>query len=107
MWCQHFSRNDTVNRANLHRADLHGRRPRKKPLLNPRHNQACLEFARKYIEKPLSFWDTILWSDETKVNLFGSDGAQNVWRRAGNEYAGKNVVITVMHGGGSLMIWVV
>ena len=49
--------------------------------------------------------DTILWSDETKVNLFGSDGVQNVWRRAGEEYADKNVVPTVKHGGGSLMVW--
>ena len=57
-----------------------------KPLLKPRHKTARLEFARKYIGKPVSFWDTILWSDETKVNLFGSDVVQHVWRRAGDEY---------------------
>ena len=53
----------------------------------------------------MSFWDTILWSDETKVNLFGSDGVQHIWRRAGDEYADKNVVPTVKHGDGSLMVW--
>ena len=92
-------------RRSLHRANLHGRRPRRKPLLNPRHKTARLEFARKYIGKPLSFRDTILWSDGTKVNLFGSDGMQHVWCRAGDEYADKNVVPTGKHGGGSLMVW--
>ena len=99
-------------RRTLHRANLHSRRPRRKPLLKPRHKTARLEFARKYIEKPLSFWDTILsfwdtilWSDETKVNLFGSDGVQHIRRRAGDEYADKNVLPTVKHGGGSLMVW--
>ena len=30
---------------------------------------------------------------------------QHVWSRAGDEYADKNVVPTVKHGGDSLMIW--
>ena len=30
---------------------------------------------------------------------------QQVWRRAGDEYADKNVVPTVKHDGGSLMVW--
>ena len=36
---------------------------------------------------------------------FGSDGMQQVSHRAGDEYADKNVVPTVKHGGDSLMIW--
>ena len=72
-------------RRTLHRANLRGRRPHRKPLLKPRHKTARLEYARNYIEKPLSFWDTVLWSDETKINLFGSDELQHVWRRAGDE----------------------
>ena len=30
---------------------------------------------------------------------------QHVWRYAGDEYANKNVVPTVKHGGGSVMVW--
>ena len=26
------------------------------------------------LEKPLGFWETVVWSDESKFNLFGSDG---------------------------------
>ncbi len=47
----------------------------------------------------------MLWSDETKINLFGSDGVKRVWRQPGEEYKDKCVLPTVKHGGGSVMVW--
>ena len=55
----------------LHQANLHVRRPRWKPLLKPKNKQARLQFRNNHEDKPLSFWESVLWSDETKVNLFG------------------------------------
>ncbi len=43
-----------------------------------------------------------MWSDETKINLFDSDGVQHVWRRPGEE---NSALPTVKHGGGSIMVW--
>ena len=76
----------TVRRT-LQEHNLHGRRPRKKPLLQVRHTKARLLFANAYVTKSLHFGEKILWSDETKIgNLFGSDGIQKVWRRPHEEY---------------------
>ncbi len=36
-------------------------------------------------------WNHVLWSDETKINLFGSDGVKHVWRQPGEEYKDKCV----------------
>ncbi len=47
----------------------------------------------------------ILWSDETKIHLFGSDGVKRVWQQPGDEYKDKCVLPTVKHGGGSVMVW--
>ncbi len=33
----------------------------------------------------MNYWNHVLWSDESKVNLFDSDGVQHVWRRPGEE----------------------
>ena len=40
----------------------------------------------------------ILWSDETKVELFGLNSKRHVWRKPG-------IIPTVKHGGGSIMLW--
>ncbi len=40
-------------------------------------------------DKDEDYWDSILWSDETKINVFGTDGFKTVWRRKGEEYKEK------------------
>ena len=39
----------------------------------------------------------ILWSDETKIELFGLNAKRHVWWKPG--------IPSVKHGGGSIMLW--
>ena len=55
----------------LYRHNLKGRSARKKPLLQNRHQKARLRFATAHGDKDHTFWRNVLWSDETKIELFG------------------------------------
>ncbi len=92
-------------RHTLQQVGLHGRRPRRKPLLKLAHKKACKQFAEDYLAKSMNYWNHVLWSDESKVNLFDSDGVQHVWQRPGEEYQENCALPTVKHGGGSIMVW--
>ena len=64
-----------------------------------------MKFAKKYRDEPQKFWNTILWSDETKINLYQSDGKAKVWRKKGTAYDPKHTSSSVKHGGGNVMAW--
>lgn len=89
----------------LKMAGMNPRSPRKVPLISPTNKKRRLEHAKKFLLKPKAFWEKVIWSDETKINLFSSDGRRWVWRVAGEEYTDACTIKTVKHGGGSIMLW--
>ncbi len=92
-------------RRKLHQIGLHGCCPRSKPLLKMMHKKASKPFAEDKQTKYMDYWNHVLWSDETKINVFGSDGVKRVCHQPGEEYKDKCVLPTVKHGGGSVMVW--
>ncbi|KAI2644449.1 Transposable element Tc1 transposase [Labeo rohita] len=69
------------------------------------HVQAHLKFAREHLDDPEEDWENVIWSDETKIELFGKNSTCRVWRRKNAELHPKNTIPTVKHGGGNIMLW--
>ncbi len=67
--------------------------------------KACMEFAKKHLKESKMVTNKILWSDETKIELFGLNSKRYVWRKPGTAHHLSNTVPTVKHGGGSIMLW--
>ena len=57
------------------------------------------------LNKPQDFWNNVLWTDETKVQMFGHNAQQHVWRKPNTAYQHKHLIPTVKHGGEGLMMW--
>ena len=67
--------------------------------------KARLSFARKYVDDPQDFWENTLWTDETKVELFGRCVSHSIWHRSNTAFQKKNIIPTVKYGGGIVMVW--
>ena len=59
----------TIKRR-LHQSKYRGFTTRCKPLVSLKNWKTRLEFAKRHLKKPLQFWNNILWTDETKINLY-------------------------------------
>ncbi|GFU38727.1 transposable element Tc1 transposase [Trichonephila clavipes] len=93
---------ETVRRV-LRKAGYNGRVARKKPLIGKRNRVKRLKFAKEHILKPQQFWNDVIFSDESKFNIFGSDGRRMVSRKPNTSHHPKHTIPTVKHGGGSVM----
>uniref|UniRef100_A0AAZ3SUZ6 Transposase n=1 Tax=Oncorhynchus tshawytscha TaxID=74940 RepID=A0AAZ3SUZ6_ONCTS len=89
----------------LRRHGLKSCSARKVPLLKPVHVQARLKFANDHLDDPEGEWEKVMWSDETKIELFGLNSTHRVWRKKKDEYNPKNTIPTVKHGGGNIILW--
>lgn len=94
----------TVRRV-LNRTGYNSRTPRRKPFVSTANQKKRLQFANEFITKGTEFWDNVLWSDESKFNIYRTDGRTRVWRKANTEWNPKNMIGTVKHGAGGVMVW--
>ena len=75
----------TVSRR-ANEAGLGCYRPVKKPLISEKNRSARLQFAKEHLNWSLQKWNTVLFSDESKYNLRGSDGRAFVRRPKGKRF---------------------
>ncbi len=81
--------------------DLKSCSARKVPLLMKAHVEPRLKFANDSEQN----WVKVLWTDETKIELFDINSTRRVWRRRNAAYDPKDTIPTVKHGGGNIMLW--
>lgn len=76
-----------------------------KPYLSMKHKWDRKMWARKHAKWTEEKWKKVWFSDESKFNLFGSNGCLYCRRAVGEEFLDRNVRKEMKHGGGSVMVW--
>lgn len=77
----------------------------RKSYLSPEKKKVCLEWALVHWNWTLENWKAVIFSNESKFNLFGLDGHCYCSRRPWQEFDEQYVWKEVKHGGGSVMVW--
>ena len=93
----------TVRRI-LREGNLFGRVAVKKPILNKMHIRKRLSWCKSYFSMQQSQWDNILFSDETRIELFPTR-RRYVRRPIGSQFQNRYVTKTIRQGGFSVLVW--
>ncbi|GFU94402.1 transposable element Tcb2 transposase [Trichonephila clavipes] len=88
----------------LYSAGLKARTPRKKPYISEVNRKRRLEFAMKNKIKPMEFWKKVIFSDESKFEIFTPPSIRKIWRKNKTAVEPKNVLPTLKHGGGNVIV---
>ena len=92
-------------RRRLKKANLTPKRPATGPKLTAGHRQVRLQFAQEHLNWSVEQWQSVLFTDECRMCLHGSDRRGRVYRRPGERFAQCCIAETVAYGGGSCMRW--
>ncbi|GFW98635.1 transposable element Tc1 transposase [Trichonephila clavipes] len=72
---------ETIRRV-LRKAGYHGRNMQRKPFVSEVSRKKRKYFAKDNEKQDRNFWNSVIFSDESKFNIHESDGHQKVWRKA-------------------------
>ena len=69
-----------------------------------KHVKSTLRFAKAYLKHDDDFFKHTLWTDESKIKLYGHNDAFSFVDKGW--YSQKNTILTVKHRGSSIMVGV-
>ena len=71
----------------------------------PKNTKACLTFAKHHLDYPRDYKGNILWTNETRVELFGRCASCYIWCKTNTAFREKNIIPIVKHGDSRVMVW--
>ena len=77
----------------------------KRPLLMAAHKEKRLAWVKAHADWTIDNRKAVIFSDESKFTLFGTDGCEWCWRAPGQAFDERFVKKSIKHGGGSVMVW--
>lgn len=82
-----------------------GRVACKKPFISEKNQKVRIMLAKEYIYKDKTWWNDVIFTNESKFSIFVSNGHKIVWCKINEELKLKNLKPTIKHDGSSAMVW--
>lgn len=91
-------------RRHLHEIGFYGRVGVRKPLVTEKNRIKRLDWAKRR-QGWEDEWEIIIWSDESKFELFRGNGRRWVWRQPHEKYDVECLIPTMKSGQDGIMVW--
>ena len=106
-WSASISKTVTerTTRRRLKSSGYNGRQARKKPFISTKNQKKRIQWAKEMVKKTMTFWKQVVFTDESKIKISGSDGRVFVWRKSTEEWMPTCTLGTVKTGEPSIMVW--
>lgn len=88
----------------LHQEGIKNYNPAEKPFLTEANKEARLRFAQQYVEEPLEFWQSVVFSDEKTFQSCHS-GPGKVYREKNQRYSQQFIKPSFNSGRFSVNVW--
>lgn len=100
-----YSISPSTVRRRLYERGFHGRRPRKVPGLSKNNIRKRHVFAKSNENRPMTYWNSIIWSDEAKFDTRNDNSHRFKWRQPGMQLKKENLSYSFKSGNVSQMVW--
>ena len=113
--CQNFGKkwsasisktvSERTTRRRLKSSGYNGRQARKKAFISTKNQKKRIQWAKEMVKKTMTFWKQVVFTDELKIKINGSDERVFVWQKSTEEWMPTCTLGTVKTGEPSIMVW--
>jgi transposase len=88
----------------LHEKGFYSRVGKRKPFINEKNSKIRFKWAQERLDWEEE-WKFVVWSDESRFEVFGGDGRTYVWRKPKEKYDAECLIPTFKSGRKGTMVW--
>ena len=89
----------------IHESGFYARVGKRKPFVSPKNKKIRFEWAKERLNWTSVEWNSIIWSDESRFEVYGGDGRNYVWRLPKEKYDQNCLIPTFNSGRRGVMVW--
>lgn len=94
----------TIRRM-LHSTGFHGRAKIRTPFISKKNQLLRYKFAMNHKHWTVDDWKKVIFTDETRIKRFGSDGKQYIWRKKGESLSFRMCRPSFKMSSEDFMVW--
>ena len=96
---------ESRTQSNQHLLGFNGRLACKKSFISAKNKKKIMQWAREMKSKTITYWKNVVFTDESKIKIIGSDDRVFVWCKTTEEWLPCCILATIKTSKTSILLW--